>query len=54
MALAARGARNMDTGVEQIADEAMKTRLRRQAIRVYLDSILAALVLMALFLILPG
>ncbi len=53
MALAARGARNMDTGDEAIEDEAEKAQLRRQARRVHVQSILAALVLTALTLVTP-
>ncbi len=54
MSLAARGARNMDTGVEKIADEEIKKTLRRQARRVYLESIVAGLVLAAILVIMSG
>ena len=53
MGLAARGARNMDNGVEVIEDAAVLARVRRQARSVYLKAILAGLVLTALFLLLP-
>ena len=53
MALAARGARNMDAGDEAIEDEAEKVQLHRQARRVHVQSILAALVLTTLTLVAP-
>ncbi len=53
MNLAARGARNMDTGIELIDDEDVKTQLRRQARMVYLKAILAAGALTVLVLIIP-
>jgi len=53
VALAARGARNMDGGDEAIADEADRARLRRQARAVHLKSLLAAAVLTALSLATP-
>ncbi len=43
----------MDTGEEEIADETVKRILRRQARRVYLESILMGIALTAAFLILP-
>ncbi len=51
MNLAARGARNMDTGKELIDDEGVKAQLRRQARMVYLKAILAAGVLTVIILI---
>ena len=43
----------MDTGDEAIEEEAEKTQLRRQAQRVHVQSILAALALTALALVAP-
>ncbi len=54
MRLAARGARNMDQGEEPIRDPALLRRLRRQARRVNLESLLIGLALTALVLALPG
>jgi hypothetical protein len=51
--LASRGARNMDTGVEKLDDEVLMAQLRRLARKVYLESILAGVVLTALFLLIP-
>ena len=45
MSLAARGARNPDTGVEPIESPGELDRVRRQARRVHLLSIAAAVVL---------
>lgn len=44
----------MDAGNEAIADETEKTRLRRQALRVHVESILAAAALTALSLFTPA
>ncbi len=44
----------MDNGIEQVADEDIKRQLRRQARRVYIESILAALALTVLLLLPPG
>jgi hypothetical protein len=51
--LAARGARNMDNGIEMIDEEDVKAQLRRQARAVYLKAIVAACVLTALVLVIP-
>lgn len=48
--MAARGARNLDDGELTIEDKALRARLRRQATKVYVESILAALALTALAL----
>jgi hypothetical protein len=53
VALAARGARNMDGGDETIGNEADRARLRRQARAVHLRSLLAAAILTALSLATP-
>jgi hypothetical protein len=50
LALAARGARNLDTGEEIIRDEAVRDTLRRQARAVHVKSALAAGVLTLLSL----
>jgi hypothetical protein len=52
--LAARGARNMDSGKELIEEEDVKVQLRRQARRVYLKAILAAGALTVVCLLIPG
>ena len=53
MALAARGARNMDTGEEAVEDEAERAQLRRQARMVHVRSVLAGAALTALSLVTP-
>ena len=53
MSLAARGARNMDSGIERIEEDDVKAQLRRQARRVYLKAILAAAALTLLCLAIP-
>lgn len=53
MALAARGARNMDTGDETVEEEAEKVTLRRQARRIHVESALAAAALTALSFFTP-
>jgi hypothetical protein len=53
VSLAARGARNMDTGVEKLDDDVLKTQLRRLARKVYVESILTGIVLTALFFLIP-
>lgn len=45
MRLALRGLRNLDNGNEQIRDEAERAALRRQATKVYIQSVVAAVVL---------
>jgi hypothetical protein len=51
--LAARGARNLDNGVEQIDDDQLKAQLRRQALKVYVEAIITGIILAVLFLLLP-
>jgi hypothetical protein len=53
VALAASGARNMDTGQEQIDDPAVRHQINRQARKVFAESILGAALLTALALALP-
>jgi hypothetical protein len=52
--LAARGARNMDDGIEPVEDEQDRRVLRRQARLVYIQTSAAAIVPTALGLIMPG
>ena len=54
MRLAARGARNMDDEELTIEDKAVRAQLRRQAAKVYAESILAGVVLTALALAIPS
>jgi hypothetical protein len=49
--LAARGSRNLDNGEKKIEDETLIARLRRQARKVHVQSILTALLLTAAFLL---
>lgn len=51
--MAARGARNMDNGVEQLEDDELKAQLRRLARKVYVESIVAGAVLTLVLLLLP-
>jgi hypothetical protein len=51
--LAARGARDMDTGVEQIQDDAVLAQVRRQARKVQIESAITAAVLTILILLIP-
>ena len=53
VALAARGVRDMDSGEEQIADQAMARQISRQARKVYVESGLMAALLTAAVLALP-
>ena len=53
VALAARGVRDMDSGEEQIADQAMARQISRQARNVYVESGLLAALLTAAVLALP-
>lgn len=53
MSLAARGARNMDLGIEQLDDDELKTQLKRLARKVYIESIIAGIALTVLFLLIP-
>jgi hypothetical protein len=51
--LAARRTRNMDTGEEQITDQAIVRQVDRQARKVYIESALTAALLTAILLALP-
>jgi len=51
--LAARGARNLDRGVESIEDHAIVSQARRQAYRIHIKAVVTAALLTALAL-LPG
>jgi hypothetical protein len=51
--LAARGARNLDTGKEAIEDADVRAQLRRQARWVYLKAIAAACALTLICLAIP-
>ena len=53
VALAARGARNMDSGQEQIDDSAATRQINRQARKVFAEALLGAALLTALALALP-
>lgn len=53
MFLAARGLRNMGDGEEEIEDPEELNQVRRQARRVHIESVLAALALTAMAVILP-
>ena len=53
VALAARGARNMDSGQEQIDDPVATRQINRQARKVFAESLLGAALLTALALALP-
>jgi len=53
VALAARGARNLDTEEEAIQDEAVKATLRHQARAVHVKSVLVGGVLTLLVLVIP-
>jgi hypothetical protein len=44
----------MDNGPEEITDQAMNAQIRRQARRVQIKGLLAALALTALALLVPG
>jgi len=52
--LAARGARNLDSGKESIEDADVRAQLRRQARVVYFKAILAASALTVACLLIPG
>lgn len=54
MILAARGARNLDGGEEQIQDPALVTELRRRARSVHLKALLAAVLAAAVVLAIPS
>ncbi|MDQ6870928.1 MAG: hypothetical protein M3037_02825 [Gemmatimonadota bacterium] len=49
--LASRGQRDMDTGLQQIADKAEADQIRRQAQAVYVKALISATILTALALI---
>jgi len=51
--LASRGQRDMDQGPETIADATELARVRAQARKVHLESLVAAAVLTALGLVIP-
>ena len=53
MRLAAQGLRNMDDGPERIEDPAILAQVRRQARKVYRESIAVALALTAVFMVIP-
>lgn len=53
MGLAARGARNMDNGIEEIKDEAAVQQVRRQARKVNVRSALLATALTIAILLIP-
>ncbi|HEY8211089.1 MAG TPA: hypothetical protein VIG99_26580 [Myxococcaceae bacterium] len=53
MNLASRGLRNMDTGMEKVTDSLEVRALRQQARKVYLESLVAAVVLTAASLAVP-
>ena len=53
MRLASRGLRNMDTGNEKVTDSLEVRALRQQARKVYLESLVAAVVLTAASLAVP-
>ena len=53
VALAARGARDLDSGQEQVDDLAATRQINRQASKVFAESILSAALLTALALALP-
>ena len=54
MRLAARGARETTHGVEPVTDSWLSGQLRRQARSIVVHAVLAATVLTALTLLLPG
>jgi hypothetical protein len=53
VALASRGQRDLDLGAEAIAEPAERDQVRRQARKVHLESLAAAVLLTALALALP-
>ena len=53
MRLASRGQRDMDSGVEAIGDPALLGRVRRQAAKVHVQSLLLAVAVTAALLVLP-
>jgi hypothetical protein len=53
VSLAARGARNMDSGIERIEDEELARQLRNQAQRIYIKAAPIAAALTALSLFVP-
>jgi hypothetical protein len=52
--LAARGARDMDTGIEDIKDDPVLAQVRRQARKVNFESMVTAAVLTVLILLIPA
>lgn len=53
MNLAARGARNMDNGIESIEDETAQKQVRKQANRVLLKSAVLGALLTLVFVFIP-
>ena len=53
MVLAARGTRNLDAGDEPVNDAAMEQQLRKQARKVYVESVAMALLLTAIAIFIP-
>ncbi len=53
MRLAARGTRNMDDGELTIEDKAERAQLRRQAAKIYVESVLVAVALTLLLFAIP-
>ena len=51
MVLAARGTRNLDAGDEPVNDAEIERQLRKQARKVYTESVAMALVLTAIMII---
>jgi hypothetical protein len=52
--LASRGVRDMDNGEEQIEDSAELRQVRKQALKVHIESVLAAALLTGLCLLIPA
>ena len=53
MVLAARGTRNMDFGDEPVNDRELEGRLRVSARKVYIESVVMALVLTLIMILIP-
>jgi len=51
--LASRGARDMDSGIEKIQDDAVLAQVRKQARKVNIESMVTAAVLTILILLIP-
>ena len=52
MVLAARGTRNLDAGDEPVNDDEIERKLRKQALKVYVESALMAVALTGLVIVL--